>query len=444
MQTSVGDVDGDEAAASGGVAMSAKGDAGCRRWITLSAPNVAQKSGYDVAVVGAGPAGLTAALLCVGTGLQTVLYGATLEGGVRHDARTTALMQGAVRLLEHLGVWTSLLPDCAPLQRLRLIDDTDWSIKAPSVSFDADELGDEPFGWNIPNDALLTGLSDLCRETEALTLISEDVDAVTPGADSVSLQDAGGATTTARLVIAADGRNSLCRDAAGIDVSEWSYPQTAVACAFSHSLAHDDTSVEFHKAAGPLTLVPLPGDRSSLVWVTEPEQAAELAELSAADFEARLTEETHQVLGTVFDATPRGAFPIKGLTARSFARDRVVLVGEAAHVLPPIGAQGLNLGLRDAALISELAGQASAAGDDIAAPAVLNEYDRRRRLDVLPRTALVDFLNRSLFSGMMPLQGLRGLGLFLLDTVGPLRRAVMRQGIEPQTNLPQVMQRSNA
>ena len=404
---------------------------------------MAQESKFDVAVVGAGPAGLTAALLCARAGLRTVLYGAALEGGVRDDARTTALMQGAVRLLEHLGIWSILLPDCAPLQRLRLIDDTDWSIKAPSVSFDADELGDEPFGWNIPNDALLSGLSDLCHETEALTLISEDVHAVTPESGTVNLKGSSGAVTSARLVIAADGRNSLCRDAADIDVNEWAYPQTAVACAFLHSLAHDDTSVEFHKAAGPLTLVPLPGDRSSLVWVTKPEQAAELAKLSAPDFEARLTEETHQVLGTISASTPRGAFPIRGLTARSFARNRVVLIGEAAHVLPPIGAQGLNLGLRDAALISELAAQADAAGDDIAAPSVLDEYDRRRRLDVLPRTALVDFLNRSLFSGMMPLQGLRGLGLFLLDTVGPLRRAVMRQGIEPQTNLPEVMQRSS-
>lgn len=403
---------------------------------------MAQKTDFDIAVVGAGPAGLTAALLCARAGLSTVLYGGALVDRSRDDARTTALMQGAVRLLEHLGVWSGLLPDCAPLQRLSLIDDTDWTIKAPTVSFDAAELGDEPFGWNIPNSVLLSCLSIACRNTELLHLIAEDVGSVNPQPDKVRLETKDGAHATARLVIAADGRNSLCRDAAGIDVTEWSYPQTAIACSFTHSLPHDDTSIEFHKTAGPLTLVPLPGNRSSLVWVAKPEEAEAIVALSSAGFEQRLTEETHEMLGEISSSTPRGAFPIRGLTTRSFAANRIALIGEAAHVLPPIGAQGLNLGLRDAALISELAAQAVGAGADISGPPVLEEYDRRRRLDVLPRTALVDFLNRSLFSGMMPLQGLRGLGLFLLDTVAPLRRAVMRQGMEPQSNLPAVMQRS--
>lgn len=395
----------------------------------------------DVAVVGAGPAGLTAALLMARAGLATVLFSGAPAPGRPADARTTALMQGAVRLLDNLGLWSELKGECAPLRRLRLIDDTDWKLKAPSVSFDSAELGTDPFGWNIPNDALIRSLAAACAVASGLEQVQEDVIDLACGSDRVRLRASDGTTVRARLVAAADGRTSICRDAAGIKVSEWSYPQTAIACSFSHDLPHDDASVEFHKTAGPLTLVPLPGARSSLVWVTTPENAKELLSLPHEAFESRLRDETHGILGEVSAATQRAAFPIKGLTARRFAARRIALIGEAGHVLPPIGAQGLNLGLRDAALLGELAADAAASGDDIAGAALLDDYDRRRRLDVLPRTALVDFLNRSLFSGMMPLQGLRGLGLFLLDTVGPLRRAVMRQGMEPQANLPALMQR---
>ena len=403
---------------------------------------VTEELDFDIAVVGAGPAGLTAARLAAGAGLATVVFAGSADGRASGDTRTTALMQGAVRLLDRLGLWRDLRPHSAPLRRLRLIDDTDWTIKAPAVAFDSRELGDEPFGWNIPNLKLRAGLEGACREVAAVRILAEDAVHVDVGSDAVRIAGNAGSESVARLVVAADGRNSLCRDAAGIKVTEWSYPQTAIACSFAHSVPHDDTSVEFHKMAGPLTLVPLPGNRSSLVWVATPEDADEMCELPAREFERRLRAETHGILGDVSEVTQRGAFPINGLTARSYAKNRIVLIGEAAHVLPPIGAQGLNLGLRDSALIAELAAQAAAEGNDIASDEVVLEYDRRRRLDVLPRTVLVDFLNRSLFSGMMPLQGLRGLGLFLLDTVGPLRRAVMRQGMEPQTNLPKIMQRN--
>lgn len=402
---------------------------------------VAEDRSYDVAVIGAGPAGLTAALLAARGGLSTICFSGATQPAERRDPRTTALMQGAVRLLDNLGLWQSLKDHCAPLTRLRLIDDTDWSVKAPSVLFDANELGDEPFGWNIPNQNLIDALAAATAPMECLHLIAQDAKRIEVSSGGVSIVGHEGATVQARLVIAADGRNSIGRDAAGISADEWSYPQIAIACSFSHALPHDDTSIEFHKSAGPLTLVPLPDHRSSLVWVARPQEAEELSALEALAFEHRLYEETHGVLGGISGSTRRGTFEIKGLTARRFASDRIALIGEAAHVLPPIGAQGLNLGLRDAALISELAVQASTDGLDIADDSVLDSYDRRRRLDVLPRTALVDFLNRSLFSGLLPLQGLRGLGLFMLDTVGPLRRAVMRQGMEPQTNLPKIMQR---
>ena len=392
---------------------------------------------FDVAVVGGGPAGLAAALLIAETGLSTVCY----RGAVRADPRTTALMSGAIRLLDHIGVWSPLKATSAPLRHLRLIDDTDWSIKAPSVTFDAAELGEDAFGWNIPNEDLSKELCARIDAFDGLSLVACDVTRVRPTGTDVKLEDAGGGQASARLVIGADGRNSLCRDAAGIGTTDWSYPQTAIACSFAHEKAHGDTSTEFHKAAGPFTLVPLPGRRSSLVWVAAPEKAREMAACSSEDFERELTVEAHGLLGTVSASTPRGLFDIKGMTAREFGKQRVALIGEAAHVIPPIGAQGLNLGLRDAALIAELVSDAHGRGDDIGADAVLREYDRRRQRDVAPRIALVDLLNRSLFSESLPLQGLRGLGLFMLDTVGPLRREVMRHGMEPAGDAPRLMRK---
>jgi 2-octaprenyl-6-methoxyphenol hydroxylase len=270
-------------------------------------------------------------------------------------------------------------------------------------------------------------------------MIAGRVDDLDIGTTEVTLKLVGGDALVARVVVAADGRKSRCRQAAGIQVNDWSYPQTAIVCCFDHERGHDDTSTEFHYDAGPLTVVPLPGRRSSLVWMVTPETAPDLLALDDDAFAAELERRTDRLLGMISACTRRAAFPISGLTARAFAARRVLLVGEAAHVIPPIGAQGLNLGMRDAALACEIVMDARVRGEDIGGKAVIEDYDRRRRRDVLPRTVAVDLLNRSLFQSFLPFQGARSAGLYLLDRVGPFRRAMMRQGIGPSEELPRVM-----
>jgi 2-octaprenyl-6-methoxyphenol hydroxylase len=387
----------------------------------------------EVAVIGGGPVGLVCAIALAAAGAETVL----IAPHASPDHRTTALLAGSVAALETLGVWSACLPDAAPLREIRMIDDTARLLRAPEVSFAADEIGLDAFGYNIENRHLVAALEARAAALElprvaapALVIESDDT--------GVTVEYAGGALR-ARLVIGADGSRSLCRAAAGIGMRRRAYPQAALTLNLEHARPHSDISTEFHTESGPFTLVPLPGPRSSLVCVLAPEEAQVLAatpdEALAEDIEHR----AHSLLGRMRVEPGRGLFPLVVETADAIARGRIALVGEAAHVVPPIGAQGLNLGLRDAAAIAEIVADTRRAGLDAGAPTVLVRYETARRADIMGRTVAVDLLNRSLLAGFVPLHGLRGLSLYLADRIGPLRRALMREGVMPAVSQPRLM-----
>jgi 2-octaprenyl-6-methoxyphenol hydroxylase len=390
----------------------------------------------DAVVVGAGPTGLMAAIALAGSGIATVLI-APRTGST--DNRTTALLGGSVAALAALAVWPRCEQQAAPLRVMRIIDDTDRLWRAPEVRFAAAEIGRDAFGWNIENRHLVAALEQRADEIPGLTRIDDQAVVVEIDAAGATVTRKGGQSLRARLVIGADGRRSLCRAAAGIATDRKAYRQTALTFNLAHARPHDDTSTEFHTAAGPFTLVPLPGRRSSLVCVVDPPNARRLRAVDGAELDEEIESRSHSILGTVKVEPARSAFPLAVETARRFAARRVALIGEAAHVLPPIGAQGLNLGLRDAAMIGEIVVAAAREGADIGAVPVTDRYDRARRSDVTTRTLAIDLLNRSLLSDFLPLQGARGLGLYLLDRVGPLRRAVMREGVAPAANEPRLM-----
>jgi 2-octaprenyl-6-methoxyphenol hydroxylase len=267
----------------------------------------------------------------------------------------------------------------------------------------------------------------------SLRVIETDVTDVVANGDAVTVT-AAGESHTAALVIGADGRRSMCRAAAHIDVDEHNYRQIALTVCLTHSRPHRDVSTELHTASGPFTLVPLPGNRSSLVWVLDPVEADEVAALDDAALAMEIERRSQSMLGKMTIERGRGLFPLSVATARQFAAERIALVGEAAHVVPPIGAQGLNLGLRDAAAIADLALAAHRDGRDLGGDDVLAAYDKARRTDVAGHTVAIDLLNRSLLSDFLPVQGARGLGLYILDRIGPLRRAIMREGVAPSSN----------
>jgi 2-octaprenyl-6-methoxyphenol hydroxylase len=387
-------------------------------------------------VVGGGPAGLTAAIALAEGGIATALAGMR---PALADNRTSFLVESSVLALKPLGVWELCRVQAAPLRVMRIVDDTGRLWRAPEVKFSAYEIELDAFGYNFENRHLVGALEERARVLPSLRLIADEVLDVAPGDDEVAVTLKGGEVLSAPLAIGADGRRSLCREAAGIGFNERRYRQTALTVNFTHSRPHRDASTEFHTASGPFTLVPLPGNRSSLVWVLEPGEAEAMAALDDDELSDEIEYRSHSILGKIAVEPGRGLFPLQVATARRFAAHRIALVGEAAHVVPPIGAQGLNLGLRDAASIAEAALAAARFGHDIGGPEVLARYERMRRADVGSRTLAIDVLNRTLLSDFLPVQGARGLALYAIDQIGPLRRALMREGVTPRAAQPKLM-----
>ncbi|MCZ7455085.1 UbiH/UbiF family hydroxylase [Rhizobium rhizogenes] len=384
---------------------------------------------FDIAITGAGLAGQIAAIALARAGRHVALVAPSSD---RKDQRTTALMDQSIRFMDRLGLWSRIAPAAARLSTMQIIDGTDRLLRAPTVQFRSSEIGLDAFGWNIPNEALLGVLAEAVEQEHNITRLDTSAETIDIGNDRITVTLANGETLSADFLIGADGRKSMVRDAAGIGVKSWSYPQTAVVLNFGHSRPHGNVSTEFHTPTGPFTQVPLPGNRSSLVWVVTPQQAGELTALPLEALSLKVEERMQSMLGAVTIENSVQAWPLSSMTAHRFGKGRVALIGEAAHGFPPIGAQGLNLSLRDIIVLTELLGAVS--DRPIAADAG-SSFDRKRRADVYSRTLSVDLLNRSLLSDFLPVQMVRAAGLHILSGIGTLRSMVMREGIEPGRGL---------
>lgn len=375
----------------------------------------------EIAIVGGGLAGLVAALALRRTGRSVALIAPPRAP----DRRTTALLGESVATMKRLGLWPSLADAAQPLRGIRIVDATDRLIRAPEVLFRASEIGADAFGYNVPNETMLAALDEaiaaagVLRIEAAATGVSHDHGAVTiktPLGDLRTL-----------LVVAADGRKSTIREAAGIgfEVSH-NDDQAALVCNLRHAAPHDDISTEFHTPRGPFTLVPLPGRRSALVWVMDGSNAEQLRTLPADALAAEIERMARSFLGPMGLDGPAQAFPLMMADAERMTDRRIALIGEAAHVLPPIAAQGFNLTLRD---VDALARLVESGPSDPGSDATLSAYSTDRKRDIGARKMAVNLLNRSLLSAFPAVQLVRSTGLFALSRLPVLRQALMRQGL---------------
>ncbi|QPH53534.1 FAD-dependent monooxygenase [Pontivivens ytuae] len=389
----------------------------------------------DVIVAGGGVAGLMAAMAFAHRG-QSVLCVDPVPPVTERDAegsdlRSTAFLMPAVEMMREVGLWDRLAPEAAELAVMRLCDSGgEINEIRESADFVATEIGQDLFGWNVPNYVLRREMTAHAEAMEGLELrLGTGVANVLPrtGHALVSLDD--GSRWRCDLLVGADGRNSLVREALGIDVRTVRYGQKAVVFAVGHDLPHQGISTELHRTGGPFTLVPLPDDpegghRSAVVWMETGPKAAALMEMDAETFAAEATARSCHVLGPLTLESPRRVWPIVSQEAQELTGPHTALIAEAAHVMPPIGAQGLNTSFADIRALIEAAGRHALGSDEM-----LEDYAKARRADIALRERGVELLNRAAMTDVQALRDLRRQGLRVLAGLGPVKQVAMRTGM---------------
>jgi 2-octaprenyl-6-methoxyphenol hydroxylase len=402
----------------------------------------ASLAGADVVIVGGGLAGMTLACALGTAGVSTLVIDRDLPSAhltEGFDGRTTAIAYGSGKVLEGAGVWAGLAGDAEPILDIRVTDNN-----APLfLHYDHREVGDNPLGWIAENRAMRRALFARMAELPAVTHVTgASVERLERSSGGATIHLADGRSVTARLVVGADGRHSLCRADAGIRTLNWSYPQHAIACTIQHEKPHHGVAVEMFLPAGPFAMLPMTGQRTSIVWTERAALAPAYMALDEAAFTAELQRRCGSWLGAVTPVGPRFRYPLSVMHAERYIDRRLALISEASHAIHPIAGQGLNMGFRDVAALAEAVVDAWRCGLDVGGAEVLERYQRWRRADNLALVAVTDVLNRLFSNDMEPLRLARRVGLALVDRAPPLRplkRLFMRHAMGVVGDLPRLI-----
>lgn len=398
----------------------------------------------DVLISGGGIVGLTLGLALAQGGLATLVIDTKPAAQALEptfDGRVSALAYASVRMLTALGAWDSLKDHAQPIAEILVTDGAPARPSSPfSLHFDAQDVGAQALGHIAENRHIRSSLYDAVARQKGLALLapaSVKNLAVNSGGALVTLADGG--EIAASLVVAAEGRDSALRAQMGITTIGWSYPQTGIVATVEHERPHNGVAYEHFLPSGPFAILPMTGNRSSLVWTEAKTKVPALLALDEAGFNEELARRFGDHLGKTKSAGRRWSYPLSFHLARDFVKPRFALAGDAAHGIHPIAGQGLNLGLKDAAALAEVLLDAARLGRDIGALDTLKRYERWRRFDSFALAASTDALNRLFSNDIAPLRHLRDLGLGIVDAFGPARRFFMHHAGGDVGKLPRLM-----
>ena len=384
----------------------------------------------DILVGGGGYVGLSVAVSIkkAAPHLSIMVVDAAPENAWRSDARASAIAAAAARMLSALGLWDKMLPEAQPINRMIITDSrTSDPVRPVFLTFDGEAGPGEPFAHMVPNPALIGPLLDAAKALGVELRFATTVDTFATDARCATARLSTGETIEARLLVACDGVKSRLRDIAGIKTVHWDYGQSGIVTTVEHERPHEGVAEEHFLPAGPFAVLPLPGNRSSLVWN---ERTADAERLIAADdlvFEEELERRFGHKLGAIRPVGPRKAFPLGLTLARAFVANRFALAGDAAHGIHPISGQGLNLGFKDVAALAETVVDADRLGLDIGALNVLERYQIWRRFDTFRMGVTTDVLNRLFSNDITPIRMVRDFGLGLVDRMPGLKSFFIRQ-----------------
>ena len=388
----------------------------------------------ELVIAGGGLNGMLLAVACAGAGLSTIVIDrqdpAAMTGD-RFDGRTSAIAYGSRLVFDGIGLWPAIAGEAEPILEIRVADDDSPLF----LHYDHRELapgtgGSTPLGYIVENRVLRRALFDRAATLPSLKLFApRAVAAMAASETGATVALADGTRLSTRLVAAADGQNSPLRQAAGISTVEWRYRQTGIVTTVAHARPHGGIAIEHFLPAGPFAILPMTGNRSSIVWTEQADLAPQLLALPDAEFAAELRARFGDFLGEIEPVGPRWSYPLALMQAERYAGRRLALVGEAAHVIHPIAGQGLNIGIRDIAALAEIIIDARRLGLDIGDPSLLERYERWRRSDALLLAAVTDGLNRLFSNTIAPVKLARDVGLAMVNRLPPLKRLLMQHAM---------------
>jgi 2-octaprenyl-6-methoxyphenol hydroxylase len=392
----------------------------------------------DLLIVGGGMAGMTMALAAEHAGLDVVMIERAEPSDVTaapYDGRVSAIAYGCHAMFDVLGVWPHL-EAAEPIQEIRVSDGHSPFF----LHFDHREVGDRPFGFMVENRHLRMALHERLAMAERIEFFTAcELDHVDRSGGQAKAVLGNGIQVTAPLVIGAEGRFSPLREAAGIRLLKWQYPQTAIVSVVEHEEPHHGVALEHFLPAGPFALLPMAGNQSALVWTEKQDLAPAMVALPDDEFDAEIQHRLGDHWGKVKCVAPRWTYPLGLQNAERYIDQRLALISDAAHAMHPIAGQGLNVGLRDVACLAEVLRDAKQLGLDIGGQNTLRKYQEWRRFDALTMLIMTDGLNRGFSTNFGPVRAARDLGLGLVNRIGPAKRFFERHAAGFEGDLPKLI-----